>query len=288
MTCSLRLSALGLGHVVCALLVLCVVSTNLARAEDVTLSSSALSNPRPAPSTALLLSSPRAPEPNAYTLSEPTFSPSSAKRDERKPRFTSPMPYAGVGLKLGVAGTRAGERTFDFDENYRFESRTDKRLGLHLSVPIYLGGKGFGWVFEPMLQKSSVSHALKDNLGRIVGAEDVGVLGLGMYTGPQVQIHASNALYLGIGLGAKVLYLANDAFEYAFDVYGRAPLTVTYYVHQHLAFICELGLGYGISVFADAPRPMLDTTTGIVRNVSDDPEVGSAFAWDFTFGVRLP
>jgi hypothetical protein len=171
-----------------------------------------------------------------------------------------------------------------------YEGRTDRRVGLHVSVPLYLGGSGFGWVIEPMLQRSEVLRSTKDELGNVTGSESVDVLGLGGYTGPLVNIQATRALYMGIGLGAKVLYLTNDAFDYALDLYGRVPVSGTYYVNDHLALMVELGLGYGVSVFADKPTPVVsdDENTLLVRNASDDPEFGSAFAWDLSFGVRLP
>jgi hypothetical protein len=31
-----------------------------------------------------------------------------------------------------------------------------------------------------------------------------------------------------------------------------------------------------------------ETNQYFVRNANDDPEFGSAFAWDFSVGVRLP
>jgi hypothetical protein len=118
----------------------------------------------------------------------------------------------------------------------------------------------------------------------------VGVLGLGGYTGPQVQIQATRAFYVGFGLGPKVLYLINDAFDYALDLYGRVPVSGTYYVNDHLAVMMELGLCYGVTVFADRVAPVVSTQTNqyLVRNANDDPEFGAAFAWDFSVGVRLP
>ena len=244
-----------------------------------------LSNPRSAAST---LSRPRrGVSASSSARSASASASASTATDEGEPEepATDPMSPVGIGVHLGVAGTQSGSGTIQ-----GFEGRTDRRVGLHLSVPIYLGGSGFGWVFEPMLQRSEVEHFTKDVRGNITGTADVGVLGLGGYTGPQVQIQATRAFYVGLGLGPKVLYLVNDAFDYALDLYGRVPLSGTYYVNDSVAVTVELGLCYGVTVFADRVAPVVTTETNqyFVRNANDDPEFGAAFAWDFSVGVRLP
>jgi hypothetical protein len=234
------------------------------------------------------LSNPR-PRSSAFELSSPTrgsrgeAEPRDDAPDEADDALGSPMNGAGLGVKLGIAGTGEGSASIR-----GYEGRTEKRVGLHVSVPIFLGGDGFGFLFEPMLQKSQVPHSLKDSLGNVIGTEDVGVVGLGVYLGPQVQIRASERAYIGFGIGPKVLYLSNDAFQYAWDVYGRVPLSTTVYVNRHVALLAELGLGYGFSVFTDAPQPVVDVEGRTVRNMKDDPQFGSAFAWDLSFGVRVP
>jgi hypothetical protein len=234
--------------------------------------------------SATRLSNPR--RSSAFVLSNPSHAgeePRDDASEEAAEELGSPMNSAGLGVKLGVAGTGEGSA------NIRgYEGRTKKRVGLHVSVPIFLGGDGFGFLFEPMLQKSEVPHSLKDALGNVIGSEDVGVVGLGGYLGPQVQIRASERAYIGFGLGPKVLYLSNDAFQYAWDVYARLPLSTTVYVNRHVALMAELGLGYGFSVFADVPQPVVDVEGRTVRNSTDDPQFGSAFAWDLSFGVRVP
>ena len=246
---------------------------------------------RAEPARATELSNPRS---AASALSRPSYAASQHEAssayeapsddDEEEPSL-DPMSSVGIGVHLGVAGTKSGSGTIE-----GYSGRTDRRVGLHLSVPIYLGGSGFGWVFEPMLQRSEVEHFTKDVRGNITGTADVGVLGLGGYTGPQVQIQATRAFYVGLGLGPKVLYLVNDAFDYALDLYGRVPLSGTYYVNDSVAVTVELGLCYGVTVFADRVAPVVTTETNqyFVRNANDDPEFGAAFAWDFSVGVRLP
>jgi hypothetical protein len=228
------------------------------------------------------LSNPRS---SAFELSSPTHH--AERRPE--PRDTDdeergqPMNGAGLGVRIGVAGTGAGSA------NIRgYEGRTEKRVGLHVSVPIFLGGSGFGFLIEPMMQRSHVPHSLKDSAGNVIGTEDVGVVGLGVYLGPQVQIRASESVYIGLGIGPKVLNLRNDAFQYAWDVYGRMPLSTTWYMNRHVALLTELGIGYGFSVFTDAPQPVVDVAGHTVRNMKDDPQFGSAWAWDLSFGLRVP
>jgi hypothetical protein len=138
------------------------------------------------------------------------------------------------------------------------------------------------------LSRSSVGHALRDENGVISGSEDVDLTAYGVYTGPVVNIHVISPLYLGLGVGVKGAYIANDGFDYAFDAYARAPLSATYYVTDQFALVAEVGLGYGLSIFADLPRVRIDPLTNKLKDVPEEPQVGKAFAWDCSLGVRLP
>lgn len=193
-----------------------------------------------------------------------------------------PMGWAGIGLKVGVSGVGAGKLTVMGQEG-----RTEARTGVHVALPINLGGDGFGWTFEPFFGQSSVGHAVKDNVGNVVGAESVGLQALGIYTGPTINIHVMDPLYVGFGVGLKGAYLLNNSFEYAADVYGRVPVHATYYLSRKFALVAEVGFGYGASVYGDKTRVVVDST-GTARNATDDPQFGVAYTWDATIGVRLP
>lgn len=193
-----------------------------------------------------------------------------------------PMGWAGIGIKVGVAGVGAGKLTV-----MGHEGRTEGRTGVHVALPINLGGDGFGWTLEPFFSQSSVGHAVKDNTGNVVGAESVGLQALGIYTGPTINFHVMDPLYVGFGMGLKGAYLLNNSFEYAADVYGRVPVHATYYLSPKLALVAELGFGYGASVYGDKPRVVVDSARNS-RNVRDDPQFGVAYTWDATVGVRLP
>ena len=198
-----------------------------------------------------------------------------------------PMGTVGIGMKLGYASI-GGSAVSVSRKGKTFASQLDGRRGVQVSVPVHLGGSGFGWTLEPFLSRSSVGHEVTDQNGAIVDEKHVDLTAFGIYTGPAINIHVANPLYLGLGFGVKGAYVSNDGFDYAFDVYGRAPLSATYYVTRQLALVAEFGLGYGASVYADPPRLQLDPITKRVRNVSGSPHVGSAFAWDCSFGIRLP
>jgi hypothetical protein len=257
-----------------ALLGLLAGAPQEARAQSASrVSATALSNPR---SAALELSSPTSAPRSGHTVQHDE--PPEGDDDD-----DSPMNGIGIGLRLGVAGTGAGSATIQ-----GYEGRTEKRRGLHLAVPIFMGGDGFGFVIEPMLQRSEAPRSVKDAQGNVIGTEEVRLKGLGFYLGPQVHIRAGERGYVGIGLGPKFLYLSNDAFEYAFDLYGRVPLSGTWYVNRHVALMGELGLGWGFSGFADRPQAVVDVEGRTVRTTTDDPQFGSAFAWDLSFGVRVP
>jgi hypothetical protein len=194
----------------------------------------------------------------------------------------NPMGWAGIGLKVGVAGVSAGKLTVMGQEG-----RIDGRTGVHVALPINLGGDGFGWTLEPFFGQSSVGHAVKDNAGNVVGAESVSLQAVGLYTGPTVNFHVLDPLYVGFGIGLKGAYLLNSSFEYAADVYGRVPVHATYYVSRKFALVAEVAFGYGASAYVDKPRVVVDSARN-AHNVKDDPQFGLAYTWDATIGVRLP
>jgi hypothetical protein len=206
-----------------------------------------------------------------------------AKNDSADEERKNPMAWAGIGVKVGVAGMTTGKLTVMGQQG-----RTDGRMGLHVAVPITLGGDGFGWNFEPYYMQSSIAHDVKNSQGTVTGSENVGLTALGMYTGPIFNIHATDPLYIGFGLGIKGAYLMNKGFDYAADLYGRVPVHATYYFNRTIAMTAEVGFGYGASAFADKPRVMIDPVSRSLKNVKDDPLFGLAYTWDATIGVRLP
>lgn len=206
-----------------------------------------------------------------------------SKEDNADKESKNPMGWAGIGVKVGVAGLTAGKLTVAGQKG-----ETAARMGLHVAVPITLGGDGFGWMFEPYFMQSSIAHDVKDQNGSVVGAENVGLNALGMYTGPIFNIHATDSLYVGFGLGLKGAYLMNKGFDLAVDLYARVPVHATYYFNRTVAMTAELGFGYGASAFADKPRVMIDPVSRSLKNVKDDPLFGLAYTWDATIGVRVP
>lgn len=195
----------------------------------------------------------------------------------------NPMAWAGIGVKLGMTGTTEGKA-----EVQGYESETAGRVGLQVSVPINLGGDGFGFVLEPLLTKTAVDRVTKDSAGVPNGTESVSLLGLGGYIGPTFNIHVIDPLYLGFGFGLKGTYMLNDAFDLAAEVYGRVPVNATYYLNKQVALVGEVGFGYGASVFADKPSVVIDPITMTAMNTETDPTFGMAFVWDASVGARFP
>lgn len=205
------------------------------------------------------------------------------ERDDIKKRDPNPMHFAGVGVKVGMAGMGAGRLTITHGgESY--SSRIEPRRGLHVAVPIDLGGDGFGWTFEPYLSMASVSVSSTGS----TETRSASLNSYGLYTGPAVRFHVTQPLYVGLGLGLKSAYVHSNAFDLALDAYVRAPIHATYYVNNQVALVAELGFGYGASVYFNKPVPVVDPITRVVRNEEPDPQFGKAFAWDCTIGVRLP
>ncbi|HEY6877980.1 MAG TPA: hypothetical protein VI299_08165 [Polyangiales bacterium] len=206
--------------------------------------------------------------------------------DDLKKRDPNPMATAGVGVKVGMAGMGEGKLTLHRDGE-TYNGRIDARRGLHVSVPVDVGGDGFGWRFEPYMSFASVGLTSSAASG-VAPSGQANLTSYGMYTGPSIQIHAIQPLYLGVGAGIKAAYVHSDAFELALDAYVRAPVSATYYVTNTVALVAELGFGYGASVYFNKPVPVVDPVTRVVTNQKEDPQFGKAFAWDCTVGVRLP
>ena len=197
------------------------------------------------------------------------------------------MGPASIGIKLGAAGTSIAKLPGD-RASVNFPGAIDGRRGLRVALPIHLGGRGFGWTFEPYLSRSSVRRVVRDAVGDVDGLRAFDLMAFGMYTGPLVQLQVKAPLYLGIGFGAMSSYIASDGFAFGMDLYGRAPLSLTYYLSTQIALVAELGIGYGVTLFANKARTVIEPSTRDQTSVTDRAEVGQAFAWDWTFGVRLP
>jgi len=222
----------------------------------------------------------------AQALSVPP-APSTAMQDDTGgERDATPMAGIGVGFKLGMAGMSEG--SFDVKAGGKtYPGRVDARRGLHLALPIELGGNGFGWSFEPYLSKASVTRTVTDVSGQPSGEEEANLMAYGMYTGPAVHIHVMQPLYLGVGVGIKGAYVSSNDFRYGFDAYGRVPLSATYYVLNDLALVAEVGVGYGVSAYVNKPVPVVNVQ-GRTVDVESDAQFGKSFAWDCSIGVRLP
>lgn len=192
---------------------------------------------------------------------------SEARADDADERRKKPMGWVGIGLKLGAGGTGASDIDVSMPTVGGMAvpgtgvTKTDSRAGFQLSVPINLGGDGFGWMVEPYL-----------NL-------DKNIMATGLYTGPTINIHILDPFYLGIGFGVKFAYLSADRLDLGLDVGGRVPITGTYYIHPDIGLIAELGLGYTASGYA---------FKGLPGQESPELSFGTAFAWDFSVGARWP
>ncbi len=211
---------------------------------------------------------------------------SSQNSDDVRKRDKTPMGVAGVGLKVGVAGMGVGKLSITRDGE-TYSSRVDARRGLQLSLPIDVGGGGFGWRFEPYMAFASVGVSRTTSAG-IQPGEQTNLTAYGMYTGPVVNIHVMQPLYLGIGAGLKAAYVSSNAFDLAVDAYVRAPVSATYYLTNTVALVAELGFGYGASVYWNKPTVVVDPVTRVASNKNEDPQAGKAYLWDCSVGVRLP
>lgn len=200
----------------------------------------------------------------------------------------NPMDTFSISIKFGEAGNGVARLSRNVKTG-SFPGAIDSRRGFRVALSLHLGGAGFGWTIEPYLSRSSVRSQVKDLEGSVTAFDSVDLTAYGMYTGPLVEIHVSRATYVGLGFGVMTTYIASDGFALGVDLYGRVPLSFTHYVSSQFALVLELGIGYGMTTFANKPREVTDPTrSNATTTVRDRADFGQAFAWDWSFGVRLP
>jgi hypothetical protein len=209
---------------------------------------------------------------------------------ERKKR--SPMGPFALGIQVGMAHVGTGDvanptyvstaKNLDQDQLRAAgligtggcdivdkRCHTDARRGVHLSVPIQLGGTGVGFRLEPFITIAPSATAY------------------GVYTGPTFEFQVANPLYLGFGFGLKAAWVRADGWRYAADLYGRIPVHATVYVTDSLAFVGEFAFGAGASGYISDPQSIVlpgGTSVAHKENVT----FGFGRTWDFSFGLRFP
>jgi hypothetical protein len=212
--------------------------------------------------------------------SEPPVPDMTPEDQYAQPPDTDPMGFIGLGLKIGYL--HFGNATYpsvdmtvtsQLGETQVVENRgVPSRGGFLLSIPVNIGGSGFGWIFDPY-----------------IGFGKIGSYGL--FTGPAISIQLSNKLYLGLGFGIRVgiitaKYIDDIKTKKGIDLYGRIPIDVIFYPTQDLGLFLEFGLGYGATGFQ--PEYSQKTVTQGVSAPKLDLRFGDTYQIDFAIGVRVP
>lgn len=146
----------------------------------------------------------------------------------------------------------------------------DARSGFRVAVQLSLGGDGLGWDLEPYMSLSGAAQAF------------------GAYTGPKLDFHLVDPLYLGLGVGFGFTWLKADGWDYGADIYGRIPARLTYYALPNLALVLEGAFGAGATGYAGKPQTVTDPRTGEAYTTSPSMTFGSGRMWDLSLGVRFP
>jgi hypothetical protein len=118
---------------------------------------------------------------------------------------------------------------------------------------------------------------------------------VGGFTGPAFRFHIKR-LYFSIGAGLQVGYLTDDNYDLGLDLYGRFPVSVTYYVADGLGLMFEFGFGWG----ATGVRPTA-SSFGNLNNLppqirdelnrrvdSFDIQFARSGLFDCAIGLRFP
>ena len=221
---------------------------------------------------------------NEQTTSEENLAELTEEQEEQAtpepPSDPDPMGSIGIGVKIGYL--HFGHATFS-GANVTVSSKqlgstqvvenqgVPARSGMLLSIPIYLGGSGFGWVLDPYL-----------------GFGEIGSYGI--FTGPLGHFHVSTNTYLGLGFGLRLGNITTNFDDtktgWGIDLYGRIPFSVVYYPVQDFAVLFELGIGYGATGYKPATTQQTVTPGVTVPNVK--LQFGPTYEIDFSVGVRLP
>lgn len=147
---------------------------------------------------------------------------------------------------------------------------TEARRGVNLSFPFQLGGSGLGLRIEPYLTLASAAKAY------------------GLYVGPTFEFQVLPPLYLGVGFGLKAAWVKAEPWKYAGDVYGRIPLSATWYAMDDLALVLEAGFGGGASAYFGEVKDIINPTTGARIARKANVTFGFGRTWDLSVGVRFP
>lgn len=213
----------------------------------------------------------RAPDEQAAPLQSEDALPEEQPSEEDD-ESQDPMGWIGIGVKVGFAFVGSSEIGVDaaslglaptvegMQINPTYTFITPRRAGVQLSIPINLGGDGFGWMVEPYFHFASYRAN-------------------GLYTGPTINLHLADPLYFGFGFGFKGALLYADELDFGIDLGGRIPFTLHYYLANDLGLIAEAGIGYTATGLSLKPAPGKE---------AGDISFGGAFAWDLSFGVRFP
>ncbi len=144
------------------------------------------------------------------------------------------------------------------------------RVGLQLSVPINLGGDGFGFLFEPYINVAKAAKAY------------------GGYLGPTFNIHVADPLYLGFGFGLKGAWVIADGWDYAADLYARVPIHATFYMINDIALVADLGFAFGGSGYISKPVSYTIPVSMEKRKSLPQMTFGAGLNIDAAIGVRFP
>lgn len=147
---------------------------------------------------------------------------------------------------------------------------TEARRGVHVAIPLQLGGSIVGFRLEPYMTLSSAAKAY------------------GVYTGPTFEFHIAQPLYLGLGFGLKAAWVKDQDWKYAADIYGRIPMRATYYVADDFALVLEFGFGAGASGYVSELKDIINPVTGKRIARRQDITFGFGRTWDLSLGVRFP
>lgn len=176
-----------------------------------------------------------------------------AKPDEKSFPWFSLSPTVGYAY-FGKGDLSIGGNTFTI------ESRSGARIALQLAM----GGDGFAFELSPLFIHESGTGFTSNTVG--------------LFTGFLWRLQFGR-WYPHFGAGLQAGYMMSDNLDLGFELYGRVPLGVTWYVLKNLGVVAELGVGYGASGMKLKSNPAIPKP-----ELKFAPDV----MIDFSVGIRWP
>ncbi len=213
-----------------------------------------------------------------------------SKQNEQEKRDSGGKTYRigrfGLSPKLGYSWMQKMKSSADLD--------VPTRNAFKLMLDLSFGGDGFGFRFSPVFTYQTANTRKCPETSALIGLitsttcdEDDEVpihyrfKTFGAYFGSMYRFQIGN-VHPSIGLGTQASYYWDDNIEHGFELFGRIPLEVIWYVTEHFAVVAEFAFLYGATGWQGSQ------SLSKKLDLNLDFNVGYGFGLDALIGVYFP